>query len=221
MSFSTEWERRYQENSHMSIWPWSDVVSYVMRHARPAGGNVRVLELGCGAGANIPFFLSCGVDYWAIDGSATIVERLRERFPQLKDNIVAGDFTQQLPFGGQFDLVIDRASLTCNDTAAIMRCLAAVHEKLKVGGKFIGIDWYSTAYSEYQKGVQAQDAFTRTGYQHGPFADTGHVHFSDKPHMLELFKEFEMLVLEHKTIHRELPDDAWNFASWNLVAGKN
>lgn len=216
-----EWERRYQENSHMSVWPWSDVVSYVMRHARPAGAHVRVLELGCGAGANIPFFLSCGVDYCAIEGSATIVESLWERFPQLKDNIVAGDFTQHLPFDGQFDLVIDRASLTHNDTAAIARSLDAVYGKLKVGGKFIGIDWFSTAYADYHKGIATPDAFTRTGYQEGSFAGIGQVHFSDKLHLLELFKKFEMLVLEHKTIRRELPDDGWNFASWNLVARKN
>ena len=76
MTFSQEWEKCFKENTQISTWPWSDLVSYVMRYARPTGENFRVLELGCGAGANIPFFISLGVDYYAIDGSSTIVEIL-------------------------------------------------------------------------------------------------------------------------------------------------
>ncbi|WP_141104082.1 class I SAM-dependent methyltransferase [Noviherbaspirillum denitrificans] len=220
MNFSTEWDRRYKELTHLSIWPWSDLVGYVMRHARPAGKDFRVLELGCGAGANIPFFQSLGVEYFAVEGSPAIVEKLWERFPHLKDNIAAGDFTLEIPFAGDFDLVVDRSSLTHNTSAAIIHCIEMLHARLKPGGKFIGIDWFSTAYSEYQRGLAAEDAYTRTGYQDGSFADVGRVHFSDKPHLLELFKGFEMLVMEHKTIQRELPDSGWHFASWNFVAKK-
>ena len=57
MSFSNEWDESYKKNTHLSIWPWSDLVSYVMRYARPENPkNCNVLELGCGAGANIDFF---------------------------------------------------------------------------------------------------------------------------------------------------------------------
>jgi SAM-dependent methyltransferase len=220
MSFSAEWEQRYRENTHMSVWPWSDVVSFTMRHARPSGPGFRVLELGCGAGANIPFFLAQGVEYHAIEGSPSIVERLHERYPQLKNNIVAGDFTQQIASPGEFDLILDRASLTHNGTAAIMRCIEAIHGKLKQGGKFIGIDWFSTAYSDYRKGQPAEDEYTRTGYQEGSFANVGRVHFSDKAHLQQLFKRFELQVLEHKIMQREIPADGWSFASWNFVAKK-
>jgi SAM-dependent methyltransferase len=220
MSFSQEWDKRYQENTHMGVWPWSDVVSYVMRHARPAGEGFRILELGCGAGANIPFFLSLGVEYHAIEGSPAIVEKLHERFPALKDNIVVGDFTYALPQAGEFDLVLDRASLTHNATADIARCLQLVHRKLKSGGKFIGVDWFSTEYSDYEKGRPTDDPFTREAYREGSFTDVGRVHFSDKPHLLELFSKFDMLVMEHKTVRREIPDDGWSFASWNFVAKK-
>lgn len=220
MTFSPEWDKRYQELTHMSVWPWSDMVSNVMRYARPMCPGFRVLELGCGAGANIPFFLSLGVEYFGIEGSPAIVEKLKERYPALKNNIIAADFTLGIPFDGEFDLVVDRASLTHNATVAIVRCLDAVYTKLKHGGKYVGIDWFSTAYSDYRKGVAAEDEFTRTGYREGSFVDVGRVHFSDKPHLLDLFNQFEVLVLEHKIIQREIPDDGWHFASWNLVAGK-
>jgi SAM-dependent methyltransferase len=219
MSFSKEWDERYKANTHLSIWPWSDLVSYVMRYSRPTDSDYSVLELGCGAGANIPFFNSLNVRYFAVEGSLTIVEKLWRRFPELRENIVVGDFAKEIPFSGQFDLVIDRASLTSNSTEAIKFSLALVYEKLKLGGKFIGIDWYSTAHSDYKLG-DLIDSFTRDNINEGQFKDIGAVHFSDKAHLLDLFSLFNIETMEHKIIQREIPEDKHIFASWNLVAKK-
>lgn len=219
-NFSHEWDGCYRAHTHMSIWPWSDLVSYVMRYAKPKDNATRVLELGCGAGANIPFFLALGVDFYAIDGSQAIVEKLQDRFSDIRGKIAACDFTSEIPFSGQFDLIVDRAALTCNTSAAIDSALELVHDRLKPGGAFIGIDWYSTEYSEYAKGEPAEDSNTRTGYRDGPFAGTGRVHFSDKAHLQQLFDNFELSRLEHKVVRSELPDDGFHFASWNLVANK-
>ena len=49
------WEEIYKVNRHMATWPWSDIVSDVMI-LKPSK-NLKVLEIGCGPGANIPFFL--------------------------------------------------------------------------------------------------------------------------------------------------------------------
>lgn len=220
MGFSAEWDERYRENTHLSIWPWSDMVSYVMRYARPSGIEYRVLELGCGAGANIPFFKQLGVQYYAIEGSPTIVGRLLDRFPDLENQIVVGDFTRNVPFLEEFDLVVDRASLTHNATNDIKKCLAIVYDKLKPGGVFIGIDWFSTAHSDYLSGETDEEFNTRRNIKDGPFADTGRVHFSDKAHLEELFSAYIIEMLEHKTIRREIPKDQFVSATWNLVARK-
>ena len=53
-----------------------------------------MLELGCGAGVNIPFFVNLGIHYYAVEDSESIFTRLHSKFPQLKDNIVCGKFTQ-------------------------------------------------------------------------------------------------------------------------------
>ncbi|MFC1621644.1 class I SAM-dependent methyltransferase [Candidatus Omnitrophota bacterium] len=221
MVFSKEWDSVYKENKNMSIWPWSDLIGYVMRYSRPTGPPFRVLELGCGAGANIPFFEHLKVNYYAIEGSAFIVERLKESFFDLKDNIICGDFTLEIPFTGEFDLIIDRSSLTHNTTELIRRCLDNVHNKLKPGGKYIGIDWFSTAHSDYQKGkgIPEDAVFSKAGYRDGQFADVGIVHFSDKTHILDLFNRFNISMLEHKVYKREVPQGHVS-AAWNLVAEK-
>lgn len=221
MTFSEEWEKCFKENTHISIWPWSDLVSYVMRYARPTGENFRVLELGCGAGANIPFFISLGVDYYAIEGSSTIVELLKKKFPSSATNIVQGDFTLEIPFDRTFDLIVDRSAITHNTTQGIKNCLNNVYKKLKKNGKYIGIDWFSTNHSDFLNGhVTDDDKFTRTGYENGMFEKVGRVHFSDKNHLLELFSEFNILHLEHKTIKSEIPESSYQAAWWNLVAQK-
>ena len=98
MAFSTEWERVYAKGSQNSIWPWSDVVSYVMRYARPDREPYRVLELGFGAGANISFFLSIGAHYHGTEGSDTAVERIRRRFEGAANfQVACCDFTQTIP----------------------------------------------------------------------------------------------------------------------------
>ncbi len=220
MSFSNEWEQRYAENTHLSVWPWSDVVSLTRRHCRTLGAGSRVLELGCGAGANIPFFEALGVAYHAVEGSPTIVATLHERLPHLADSIVTGDFTQPWAFAPGFDLVIDRASLTCNGGQAIRRCLRQAYDALLPGGFFIGVDWYSTLHSDYANGERGEDAFTRKAFTSGSFANTGNVHFSDEAHLRDLFQDFELVMLEEKQAVRYEPADNHRFASWLLVARK-
>ena len=217
--FSSEWKKLYQEGTHMSVWPWSDLVSFVMRYVNFEEKDYRVLELGCGAGANIPLFVSLGVDYHAIEGSRTIVSKLHKKHRSLQNNIVVGDFTQTLP-AGKFDLIVDRASLTLNDMSAITRCLRLCHDRLKLGGRYIGIDWYSTKSSAYREGTQAEDLWTRTNFTNAIFANMGRVHFSDKKHLLHMFADFDILVLEHKTLTREIPENGQEFCTWNFVAEK-
>ncbi|MGB2870025.1 MAG: class I SAM-dependent methyltransferase [Bacteroidota bacterium] len=217
---SSEWNEKYKTGEQLSVWPWSDLVSYVMRYATPAGSNWRVLELGCGAGANIPFFRSHKAEYHAVDGSQHIVQRLCESFPEYRHQIKVSDFTESIPFEGPFDLVVDRAAVTHNSRKAIQHALALVHDKLKPGGTFIGIDWFSTEHSDFRYGSTYEDEYTKTNAEQGQFAGIGAVHFSDKAELQYLFRGFRLEILEHKTIRQQLPDSDFVFASWNLVARK-
>lgn len=216
-NFSQAWEETYRANAQMSIWPWSDLVSYIYRYARPKSPEYRLLELGPGAGANIPLFRHLQVKYAAVEGSPSIVAALRERFPEYRDDIVVGDFIQQIPFAPGFDLIVDRCSLTCNNAAAIRTCLANLQGMLGPDGLFMGIDWFSTAHGDFKGGEPAEDAFTRTNFTSGQFKGLGRVHFSDEFHLRELFAGYELLVLDHKTVETVLPTPK-TFASWNFVA---
>ena len=221
MSFSFEWEERYAERAHWSVWPWSDVVSLVHRHCQEAirRGTPRVFEFGCGPGANIQFFKALGCDYFSVEGSHSAVAAVHDVHPDLKDRVIVGDFTQPHGFGGSFDLVIDRASITHNAVPAIEHFLAIASDCLKPGGVFIGSDWFSTEHSDFQKGTDAGDPFTRTQIPDGQFSGVGKVHFSDEAHLRDLFCRYDLLYLEEKFLRRKEPEGA-QFASWNIVARK-
>ena len=212
------WDEIYQRNEQISVWPWSDLVRIVMRHARPTINDYKVVELGCGAGANIPFFLSLGVDYYSVEVSEVIVSRLHKTYPELKNRIILGDCTETLP-SGEFDLIFDRGSLTCNTTTAIKKCLQLCHDRLKPDGKYIGVDWYSTKSSLFSQG-EVEDEWTRVNFPRDSFVDHIRLHFSNKEHLLDLFENFKFQHLEHKTVESELNSDQSVIASWNFVSAK-
>jgi SAM-dependent methyltransferase len=223
VAFSTHWEQIYRQGKQNSVWPWTDLVSYVMRYARPEQRPYRVLELGFGAGANIPFFLDIGAEYSGIEGSAAAVERVRRRFAGADNLSLAwGDFTETIPFAGPFDLIVDRSSLTHNGTAAIRSCLRQQRGLLRSGGKFIGIDWFSTAHTEFPSGRELEDRYTRGGFQAGQFCGVGTVHFADEAHLQNLLvgAGFEIQLMEHKQVETVFPATPRRMAWWNFVAVK-
>lgn len=223
MGFSTQWEGVYRRGEQISAWPWSDLVSYVMRYARPDRDPYRVLELGFGAGANIAFFLALGADYSGTEGSATAAERVQAQFAAAANfRVACCDFTKAIPFEGPFDLVVDRSSLTHNSTSAIRACLGRLNRIMRSGGKFIGIDWFSMANAESAKGTSLEDQYTRANFSSGQFRDVGTVHFSDQGHLQELLSEagFEVRRLEHKLSDTVIPAGVARMAWWHFLAVK-
>lgn len=220
MSFSSEWDSIYQARVLQVAWPWSDLISFVRRYGPSRLAECRVLELGCGTGANIPFFAAVGAQYYAIEGSAHAVELVHRNHPQLADRVVVGDFTATLPFDAPFDLVVDRSSLTHNTATAIHFTLSELFRLLRPGGRLIGIDWFSDRHSDRQFGQTQSDQWTYGDFSAGQFAGYGRVHLSDEAHLRDLLKDFRLLALEHKEIRDCMTEAGTVRASWNFAAEK-
>lgn len=222
MAYGKEWETLYGAGKHNTLWPWSSVISHVFRHTKPTAPDFRVLELGCGPGANIPFFRSINVDYMALEGSQSAVGGVIENFPEMADKIIVADFTKDIPFNGAFDLIFDRAAVTHNDTDSIRRCLKLVREKLSTKGVYIGLDWFAACHSEFSEGQEGPDRFTRTGFGEESlnFANVGTVHFSDQEHLEDLFADYKIKSLHLNKNKRARPASDYTLATWDIVATK-
>ena len=220
MTFSQEWNIVYEKNLQINNWPFSDVVSYTIKHSKINKKRISVLELGCGSGPNIPFFISNNSEYYGIDGSTRVINQLKKKYPKLKNNLIVGDFTHTIPFRKKFDLIIDRSSITHNTTTEIQYCLKLIYEKLNQKGKFIGIDWFSTNHFEYKNGKKSDDFFTKNKFKTGQFKNIGNVHFSNKNHLKKLFEHFKIEILDEKIIKNKLCLPEKNLAFWNIVVTK-
>ena len=220
MTFSNEWNLVYKKNLQINNWPFSELISYTKRFYKLKKSKFSVLELGCGSGPNIPFFLSLNAEYFGIEGSRIIINKLKKKYPKLKNNLFSGDFTREIPFTKKFDLIVDRSSLTHNSKMDIKNCLQLIHKKLKTNGKFIGIDWFSTNHFEYRNGNKTSDPFTKNNFKTGQFKKVGNVHFSNKKHLLNLFENFKIEILDEKIVKRKIPNNKENLAAWNIVVKK-
>ena len=217
MTFSDQWEDSYKNNQQLSIWPWSDLVSYIYRYKGRYNNSPRVLELGCGAGANIPLFKSLEIEYFGVDGSESIISSLIERFPDLRDQLRCCDFTREIPLSNSFDIVIDRAAVTHNDTESIKRCINLVKKVMLPGSIYIGVDWFSTEHSSYLHNTEMLDSYTARNLTSGPLKNLGKVHFSDKDHLENLFADFTFMEMDKKSVIN-VQDDEFVQGMWNFVA---
>ena len=172
--FDKRWESAvYGAGRHLNLYPHSAVVSFVLRHFAGAAkrAEVRVLEVGSGAGNNLWFLAREGFTAAGIEGSQTAVGFARDRFQRdgLAAELVAGDF-QSLPWDDDgFDCVIDRGSITHNRRAVIERTLDEVRRVLKPGGRFLSMI-YGTGHPARRFGTPLGDG-SFSNFSEGYFAD--------------------------------------------------
>ena len=103
--------------------------------------KIKILDLGCGEGANLWFLAREGFDAYGIDGSKTVIDRAQKLIKKenLKAKLVLGDF-RNLPYEGMsFDAVIDMASLQHNDDDSVKIVLDEIIRILKPGGRYFGM----------------------------------------------------------------------------------
>ena len=79
-----------------------EVLDRALRAADCDPARKRVLDVGCGAGFFVEYYLGRGARVTGLDIAAISVERLRERFPQAR--FVLGD-ASEAALGERFDLV--------------------------------------------------------------------------------------------------------------------
>ena len=219
------WDQIYKKRKQDNIWPWSEVVSLTQKYANLdlINKKYKVLELGCGTGPNILYFLKLNMSYYGVDQSQEAIQISKKRFPKLRKRLKISDFTKKIPFQEKFDLIIDRSSLTHNDEASIKDGLNLIFSKLKKKGTFIGIDWHSVNHSDYKTNNQnlfTIDKFTKTNFKIGQFQDAGVVHFSNYKQINKYFKKWKIIFLEEKIKHQKLPKKNFVIAAWNFVVKK-
>lgn len=219
MSFDPVWETIFSTRE-WGRYPPEELIRFVARsfYAAPRREDVRILELGCGPGANLWYLAREGFAAYGIDGSPTAIERARERLAAegLGAELAVGDFTE---LEGRyepasFDAVVDVAAVQCNRAAEVERCLAQAAGLLRPGGRVFSMlvaagSWGDGLGREVEPGTYADIA-------EGPLQGTGVCRFFTLDEVDRLFAPFAHVEIDWS--ERSLENRRHTYRHW-VVTG--
>ena len=193
MSWDPIWEQIYQTRE-WGRYPPEELIRFVARHfySAPNRRDVRILELGCGAGANIWFLAREGFDAYGVDASRTAIDlaanRLREE--GVTGNLTVGDVSSLTRFYSElrFDAVIDVTCLQHNDVRSCEAILAEVSVVLKPAGRLFSMLVASGSHGD-ETGREVEHG-TYTDIGEGPARGMGLCHFFPREELTYLFRGF-------------------------------
>ena len=145
------WEEFYHESGEYGLmqYPFGVVIEfismYLSQHRNEIGGeskNIKVLELGCGSGANILHAAKLGLDVYGIDISKTAIEYAKSKFKKEginipDDNLKVCSFDEINFADNYFDMVIDRGALIYADKDVYIKTIDNIYKMLKPNGMLL------------------------------------------------------------------------------------
>lgn len=212
------WESIYQQGKQLNKYPFSEVVSLIISKLREKP-NLRVLELGCGAGNNIVFMAENGVDVSGIDISPTAVAFSKERLAKkgLYGDVVCGCFSK-LPWPtSYFDLVVDRGALTCVSENKLRVALNEVNRVLAPDGEVRS--WlYSRKHPAYSDATVRDNGYASCFNSFFPEIDG--LFFADESDVESLFGSIGNLTYSHDLSYSMGNEKEVSHAMWSICVKK-
>ena len=125
MNWNPIWEEIFS-SQEWGKYPGEPLIRFVAKNFYKLNrSEFKILELGCGPGANLWFCAREGFNVFGIDGSNKAIEicirRLDQEVPGWRGEIINGSVTN-LPFQNSFfDAVIDNQCISCLDFESAMK----------------------------------------------------------------------------------------------------
>lgn len=221
MTWDPVWEEVFKKQD-WGKYPSEEIIRFVARNFYTVNkrSETRILEVGCGPGANLWYLAREGFATYGIDGSTTAIkkasDRLDEEFQLWIGELVVGDI-ENLPFEeGFFDAVIDNEAVYCNSFEKSIKIYSDIARVLKRGGKL-----FSRALST---GCWGDRTGTKVGYNawivnEGPALGKGYARFTDLEDIGVLMPEFQ--IEELQLITRRIDNLQHEVKEWVIMAEKS
>ncbi len=205
-SWDPIWEKIFTSQP-WGKYPEIELVKFVARNYYKSldRSKVRILDLGCGPGANTWYIAREGFDTYAIDGSEEAIKLLNERMSKenLRCHSYVGDVVE-LPFAENFfDAVVEVECIYSNTLSNIQKIISQVHRVLKPKGKF-----YSQFFGKGTLGFGTGEKIEEGTYKNvtiGEMNGMGLIHFTDSSEIKKLFSMFKEIKVERvdRTINNQ------------------
>jgi SAM-dependent methyltransferase len=219
MSWDPLWEEIFRSRD-WGRYPPEELIRFVARNffLISARRSIKILELGCGPGANVWFLSREGFDTYAIDGSSTAIVKANERLSNegLTAHLQVGDVIDVNSYFPEtnFDAVIDVCCLECNRMKETIGIVESVRSLLTPGGKLFSMLVAEGSFG-HQYGREVESG-TFADFTDGPMRGQGLCHFFTLEEVLQLFRGFAEVQVEFSI--RSLNQQQFWYKHWVVEA---
>lgn len=220
MVWDPVWEDIFRKQS-WGKYPAEDLIRFIARnfYAVPNRSEVKILEVGCGPGANLWYIAREGFTVYGIDGSETAIKegqaRLNAEVNDWKGEVIVGDFLN-LPYeDGFFDAVIDNEAIYANSYADAKQIYNNIYKVLKNNGKLF-VRTFAIGSCGDGTGLKVG----RRAYivAEGPLLDKGYSRFTDPKEIQDLLSGYD--IIETELITRTVENMTHKIKEFIIMAQK-
>lgn len=195
------WEKIHQEQE-WGKYPSEEVIRFVAKnYYNQDRKKIKILDFGCGAGANTWFLAREGFDTYAFDGSELAIEKAKAYLA--KDHLTA---TFQVKDGCEisykneyFNCIIDGFCLSTNTLPNIINMYQKIYNMLVFGGKL-----FSTGCTPKTTGYGTSTKIEENTYRNpttGLITNRGVIHFFEEDQLTTIlnnigFKNIKFITLK-------------------------
>ncbi len=188
MSWDPTWEQIFK-SQEWGKYPGEDIVRFVARNFYKSSvrSDVKLLEIGCGPGANIWFMAREGFNVTGVDGSETAIQKAKQRLdsevPNWQGDLLVADMIN-LPYENeQFDAILDIEASSTNSFENSQKIFIEAARVLKPGGLL-----YIRTFATGTWGDNSGEKLAHNTYVpgEGPMAAKGLTRFTDEEEIEQL-----------------------------------
>lgn len=180
------WDNIWDDIFSKSDWgqyPPEEIIRFISRktsniHDRH---SIKILEVGCGTGANIWYLAREGFSAYGIDGSENAIKKANFRLSKenLNADLKVGDIVK-LPYNNDFfDIIIDCECLSANNIDDTKKIISEIYRVLKPSGLLFS--------KTFMDGTSRSDLFS----------DRGYIRLTKKEEIKDIYHKFNVKSLDY------------------------
>ena len=221
MAWDPIWEEIYRARD-LGKYPAEDLIRFIARnfYKAPNRKDIKILEVGCGQGANIWYIAREGFSIYGVDGSSSAIDYAKKRLDQeisgWSGSLTVGDVVSLDFEDNYFDAVIDNEAVTHNsfeNSKAIYNEMARVTKK---GGKLFSRTFATGCWGDRSGENVGHNSWI---VSEGPLELGEYIRFTDFEEISELLENFTVVEIELLT--RTMENRKQEIKEWLIIADCN
>jgi ubiquinone/menaquinone biosynthesis C-methylase UbiE len=220
MAWDNVWEKVFT-TQNWGKYPAEDFIRFIARNFYHLDDRkaIKILEVGCGPGANVWFMAREGFSVYGIDGSKQAIDLARKRLdvecPGWPGELIVGDICK-LPFDDCFfDAVVDNFAISCNSFNDSQLIYQEMSRVCKHNGKLFSMTFATGCWGD-KTGQSVGHNSWLVG--EGPMLGKGYTRFTDLDEIPALVKGFNITGVEK--LIRTLENREHEIQDWIIVGEK-